>query len=113
MDHLVLTEDLAIRLIRVSLLADGGLDKVLVENVESVHVARSKLWAVDFCSSENSCSLIGSGNISRANVRDAVTRLNAFVDPAFLLYNGQEVLNTLSSAGSLGSYLLKVETLSA
>ena len=60
--HSVLSENLAERLVRVSLLADGGSLEVKVEDVDGVDILGSKLWAVDVLE-ESSC-LIDGGNES-------------------------------------------------
>ena len=111
-DHAVLAEDLAVWLIRVSVLANGRSGVVLIEDVESVDIARSELRSVDL-SWEKSGSLIGSGDVGTADVGNSIAGLNARVDPALFLDHGHEILNSQVSAASLTSNLLKVEAFSA
>ena len=76
---------MAVWLVSISLLADGGLREVLVENIKSIHVTRSELRAIDML--KKTSSLVGGSNICRAYVRNTIARLNSMVNPAVFFNN--------------------------
>ena len=45
--HSVLSKDLAVWLVRVSLSACLRLNEVLIEDIEGIDITRSELWAID------------------------------------------------------------------
>ncbi len=113
MDHPVLAQYLAVWLVGICLLANSRLGEVLVKDVKGVHVTRGELGPVDFACGEDTGGLVGSGNVGRANVGDAIAGLHSVVDPAFFFNHSQKIFHGLVSACSLSSNLLDVESLGA
>ena len=61
--HSVLAQDLTEWLVGISLSASSWSCEVKIEEVKSVNILWSELWAIDVVWSEHTCSLVDSSNV--------------------------------------------------
>ena len=102
----ILSEDLAPLVARVGSRASLWQGIVGIEDIELVDVIWQELGAIDLEISEESSSLVHSGNIGAANVGLTVPRLNSCVQPSILLGHGHHILDLhVHASGDLSDLL--------
>jgi len=100
----VLTKDLAVRQVGVSIDTLLGPLKVLVEEVQHVDITGRELSGVHFVVSEHTGSFVHGSGVSRANIGFTITGFNTRVNPAILFRNCHQILDVhISLSSSCGN----------